>query len=78
MTKAKRRSRRVLWALGVPTAVCAVGLAYVGDHTIAAAGVGAVIGFVIGFAIIAFPNPTAAGRRIPTTCSTEALRQVST
>jgi ElaB/YqjD/DUF883 family membrane-anchored ribosome-binding protein len=56
MTKVRKRSRRVLWALGVPTAVGAAGLAYVGDHTIAAAGVGAVIGFVIGFAIIAFPN----------------------
>lgn len=56
MAKVRRRGRRVLWALGAPAAVCAAGFAYVADNSFAAAGVGAIIGLVIGFAIIAFPN----------------------
>ena len=58
MTKVRRskRGRRVLWAFGVPMAVCAAGFAYIADNPLAAAGVGALIGLVIGFAFVAFPN----------------------
>ena len=56
MAKVRRRGRRVLSVLGIPAAVSAAAFAYVADNHFAAAGVGAVIGLVIGFAIMAFPN----------------------
>ena len=56
MVKQRKRGWRVLAVLGIPAAVTAAGFAYIADNPFAAAGVGAVIGLVIGFAIIAFPN----------------------
>ncbi|MDZ4868484.1 MAG: hypothetical protein SGI91_14290 [Alphaproteobacteria bacterium] len=45
----------VLW-LGVPMALSAGAFAYVADNPLAAGGVGAVVGLVIGIALLAFPN----------------------
>jgi ElaB/YqjD/DUF883 family membrane-anchored ribosome-binding protein len=56
MGKVRRRGRRVLWVFGIPVAVSAAAFSYVADNHLVAAGVGAVIGLVIGFAIMAFPN----------------------
>ena len=62
----------MLAVLGIPAAVSAAGFAYVADNPLAAAGVGAVVGLVIGFAILAFPISIAAARKTPTTYSTKA------
>jgi len=56
MAKSPKRGRRVLAVLGIPAVVSAAGFAYVADNHLAAAGVGALIGLVIGFAIMAFPD----------------------
>ncbi|MBL8783127.1 MAG: hypothetical protein JNL06_19495 [Alphaproteobacteria bacterium] len=50
-----RRKSYVLW-LGAPTALVAGAFAYVADHPMAAGAVGAVVGFFIGLAMLAFPN----------------------
>lgn len=56
MAPRKRRGRRLgLW-LGIPTALCAGAFAYVADNPLPAAAAGAVVGFVIGIALLAFPN----------------------
>lgn len=55
---AARRPRKKnlgLW-LGVPTALTAGAFAYVADNPLAAGGVGAIVGLVIGIALLAFPN----------------------
>ena len=56
MAKVRKRGPRVLSVLGISAAVSAAAFSYVADNHFAAAGVGAVIGLVIGFAIMAFPN----------------------
>ena len=56
MDKPRKRGRRVLYVLGVPAALSAIAFAYVADNHFAAALVGAGVGLVIGFAIMAFPD----------------------
>ena len=56
MDKPRKRGRRVLYVLGIPAALSAAGFAYVADNHLAAALMGAIVGFVIGIAILAFPN----------------------
>ena len=54
---ARRPPKRslVFW-LGVPMALTAGAFAYVADNPLPAGGVGAVVGFVIGIALLAFPD----------------------
>jgi hypothetical protein len=52
----KRRKRRTLIWLLVPTVLMAALFAYVADHPLAAGVVGAVVGLFIGIALLAFPN----------------------
>jgi len=51
-----RRLRRALYVLGIPTVVMAGAFSYAADNHFAAGAVGAVVGCVIGFAVLAFPN----------------------
>lgn len=56
MAPRRRRKRRLgLW-LGLPTALCAGAFAYVADNPLPAAVAGALVGFVIGIALLAFPD----------------------
>lgn len=51
----RKKKSLVLW-LGAPTALTAGAFAYVADTPVPAAAIGAVIGFFIGVALLAFPN----------------------
>ena len=56
MAPPRRRRRPYGWILGVPTSICAAVFAAAADNMVGAAVVGAVVGFVIGIGILAFPN----------------------
>jgi hypothetical protein len=51
----RKKKSAALW-LGAPTALTAGAFAYVADTPIPAGAVGAVVGFFIGLALLAFPN----------------------
>ncbi len=56
MAPRRRASRPVGWFLGLPTVITAGAFALAADNTLAAAIVGALVGFFIGIALLAFPN----------------------
>jgi hypothetical protein len=56
MAPPRRRRRAVGWILGVPTSICAAVFSAAADNMLAAAMMGALVGFVIGIGILAFPN----------------------
>ncbi len=56
MAPRKRRKRSLVAWLGVPMALSAGAFAYVADNPLAAGAVGALVGFVIGIALLAFPD----------------------
>ena len=51
-----RRFSRFVPPVSATTALVAGAFAYVADHPMAAGAVGAVVGFFIGLAMLAFPN----------------------
>jgi len=51
-----RKGRPLVWLLGVPTALVAVIFAAVADNQLAAGITGALVGFFIGLALLAFPD----------------------
>jgi presenilin-like A22 family membrane protease len=46
----------MIMKLAIPTLLSAAGVSYLAGNTLAAAGVGAIIGLIIGVGILAFPN----------------------
>jgi len=56
MAPRKRRKKSLVLWLGVPIALSAGGFAYVASDPVMAGAVGALVGFVIGIALLAFPN----------------------
>ncbi len=56
MVKPRKRKRRWGSALGIPIALFSGIFAWNADNMLAAAGVGALIGLVVGIGILAFPN----------------------
>jgi hypothetical protein len=56
MAASRRKRRPYLWIMGIPAALMAGVFGYFGDNHLAAAGIGALIGVVIGIALMAFPD----------------------
>ena len=56
MAPRKRRKRNLVLWVGVPMALSAGAFAYIADNPLPAGAVGALVGFVIGIALLAFPN----------------------
>lgn len=56
MANQRRRGRPAGWLIGIPTALVAGIFAAVADNPIAAGLTGALVGFFIGIALLAFPN----------------------
>jgi hypothetical protein len=56
MAQGRKRRRGKLLAFLIPMGLLAAIFAWVADHPLYAAGIGALIGFFIGLALIAFPN----------------------
>lgn len=52
----RRRGRPILWTLALPTFLGAGGFAVVADNPVAAAWLGAIVGFCVGLGLLAFPN----------------------
>jgi NADH:ubiquinone oxidoreductase subunit 6 (subunit J) len=56
MARPRRKKRRAAYALGLPMIFFAGLFAVVADNFLAAAAIGALVGFIVGIGIMAFPN----------------------
>jgi hypothetical protein len=56
MARSRKRRRGKLLAFIIPMGLLAAIFAWVADNPLSAAGVGALIGFFIGLALVLFPN----------------------